>query len=112
MVMATCLAATAASGPCEMTCDGPGAGGWIGGNVAGEVVVDVGAGRMWMAAVAALRGLPQPVRTLATPSPRRLTSVRRSIPWHCGQVMMSRLQGWTKADGGEAVGTCAISSGD
>src|SRR5262245_55383254 len=77
MVMATCRAATAAGGPCQMTCGRPGAGGGIGGNVAGEVVVDVGAGRTWIAAEAPLRSFPQPVRTLATPSPRRLTSVRR-----------------------------------
>src|ERR1017187_6133567 len=108
MVMATCLAATAAGCPCDMTCDGPRAGGGIavgaavdgeGGGV-GAVVVDCGLGCTGLAAVAARSGLiSQPARTLATPSPRRPRSERRSIPKQCGQVMMSWAPGFGKAVG-------------
>src|SRR5215469_3185575 len=101
MVMATCRAATASDGPCQITAGGPGVGGGIGagavtaggGGVVGAVVVDPGAGCRpgctRLAATAAIRGLVSlPARTLAIPTPRRPRSARRLIPRQCAQVMM------------------------
>src|SRR5215469_3237070 len=97
MVMATCLAATAVGGPCQMTWYTPGTGAGIGAGV-GEgggveaAVVGVGEGcrevGTWVAEAARRGFVPQPARTAATPSPRRPRRARRSTPWQCGQVMM------------------------